>query len=121
MMTKSAMSIKRHELLTHIASSVESDAIGFGLSADIASQLGDNVANTISELFGGQNFTFPRDYIFKLNQRDLQIYDEFRGSNYAELSRKYNMTERNIRKVIDRVHKRMLKQKQPGLFDFLEE
>ncbi|WP_198192435.1 MULTISPECIES: Mor transcription activator family protein [unclassified Gilliamella] len=117
-MTKSAMSIKRHELLTHVSLSVANEAMDYGLPEDIANQLGDSIANTISELFGGQNFTFPRDYIFKLNQRDLQIYDSFKGNNYAELSQKYNMTERGIRKVIDRVHKRMLKEKQPTLFDF---
>lgn len=119
-MTKSAMSIKRHELLTHVSLSVANEAIDFGLPEDMASQLGDSIANTISELFGGQNFTFPRDYIFKLNQRDMQIYDEFKGTNYAELSQKYNMTERGIRKVIDRVHKRVMKHKQPALFDFLD-
>ncbi|MBI0114241.1 DNA-binding protein [Gilliamella sp. W8129] len=112
------MSIKRHELLTHVSLSVANEAMDYGLPEDIANQLGDSIANTISELFGGQNFTFPRDYIFKLNQRDLQIYDSFKGNNYAELSQKYNMTERGIRKVIDRVHKRMLKEKQPTLFDF---
>ena len=117
-MTKSAMSIKRHELLTHIASMATNDAIDFGLSKDAALQLGDCIANTLSELFGGQNITIPRDYIFKLNQRDLQIYDEFKGTNYAELSQKYSMTERGIRKVIDRVHKRVMKHKQPALFDF---
>lgn len=117
-MTKSAMTIKRHELLTHVSLSVANDAMDYGLPEDVAAQLGDSIANTISELFGGQNFTFPRDYIFKLNQRDLQIYDSFKGNNYAELSQKYNMTERGIRKVIDRVHKRMIKEKQPTLFDF---
>lgn len=117
-MTKSAMSIKRHELLTHVSISVANEAKDYGLPADVAAQLGDSIANTISELFGGQNFTFPRDYIFKLNQRDLQIYDAFKGNNYAELSQKYNMTERGIRKVIDRVHKRMIKEKQPTLFNF---
>ncbi|OCG02945.1 Mor transcription activator family protein [Gilliamella sp. wkB112] len=117
-MNKSAMSIKRHELLTHISLSVAREAMDYGLSDDIAAQLGDNIANTISELFGGQNLTFPRDFIFKLNQRDLQIYNAFKGNNYAELSQKYNMTERGIRKVIDRVHKRIIKEKQPALFDF---
>ncbi|WP_081297114.1 Mor transcription activator family protein [Gilliamella sp. Bif1-4] len=78
----------------------------------------DSIANTISELFGRQNITFPCDYRFKLNQRDLQIYDAFKGNNYVELSQKYKMTERGIRKVIDRVYKRMIKEKQPTLFDF---
>lgn len=119
-MTKSTMSVKRHELLTHVSTSVAKQAIDFGLSEDIATQLGDNVANTISELFGGQNFTFPRDYLFKLNQRDMQIYEAFKGNNYAELSQRYNMTERGIRKVIDRIHKHIIKQKQPSLFNFPE-
>lgn len=116
-MTKSAMSIKRHDLLSHVSLLATNEAIDFGLPEDVAAQFGDCVANAISELFGGQNFTFPRDYVYKLNQRDLQIYDAFKGYNYAELSQKYNMTERGIRKVIDRVHKRMVKQKQPSLFD----
>uniref|UniRef100_UPI0009E2E867 Mor transcription activator family protein n=1 Tax=Gilliamella sp. Nev6-6 TaxID=3120252 RepID=UPI0009E2E867 len=60
----------------------------------------------------------PIHLLFKLENIRQLIYDAFKGNNYAELSQKYNMTERGIRKVIDRVHKRMIKEKQPALFDF---
>lgn len=101
------MEVKRHELLTHVSIKVAKEALDFGMPEETASQLGCNVANAIAELFGGQNFTFPKNYAFKISQRDAQIYHEFKGNNYSQLSQKYRMTERGIRKVIARVKQKM--------------
>lgn len=101
------MEVKRHELFTHVSSQVAKEALDFGMPEETASQLGCNVANAIAELFGGQNFTIPKDYAFKISQRDAQIYREFKGNNYSELSQKYSLTERGIRKVITRVKQKM--------------
>ena len=101
------MEIKRHELLTHVSSKIAKEALDFGIAEEAALQLGCNVANAIAELFGGQNFTFPKNYAFKISQRDAQIYQEFKGNNYSQLSQKYHMTERGIRKVIARVKQKM--------------
>lgn len=106
-MIMNRMEIKRHELFTHVSNQVAKEALDFGLPEETASQLGCNVANAIAELFGGQNLTFPKDYAFKISQRDAQIYHEFKGNNYHELSQKYRMTERGIRKVITRVKQKI--------------
>lgn len=64
-MNKSSMSIKYRELLRHISLSVDNEAIDFGLPEEVTVQRGYIIANALSELFGCQNFTFSRDYIFK--------------------------------------------------------
>lgn len=112
------MEEKRHKLLSEVADHVAETASDYGCSTEQAEHLGLAVANFLAEHFGGQNFTFPRDYVYKLAVRDLQIYDEFKGNNWADLSSRYGITERGLRKLIHRVHKRVMKRKQPmlGLF-----
>ncbi|MEI7250302.1 Mor transcription activator family protein [Pectobacterium versatile] len=109
------MEEKRHKLLSEVADHVAETAADYGCSTEHAEQLGLAVANFLAEHFGGQNFTFPRDYVYKLALRDLQIYNEHKGNNWAELSSKYGITERGLRKLIHRVHRRMMKSRQPNL------
>ncbi|WP_113632195.1 Mor transcription activator family protein [Pectobacterium peruviense] len=109
------MEEKRHKLLSELADHVAETATDYGCSAEHAEQLGLAVANFLAEHFGGQNFTFPRDYVYKLAVRDLHIYDEHKGNNWAELSSKYGITERGLRKLIHRVHRRLMKSRQPNL------
>ncbi|WP_082877313.1 Mor transcription activator family protein [Comamonas thiooxydans] len=49
----------------------------------------------------------PKDYRWKLSQRESEIYAEFNGYNIADLARKFNMHERSMRKLLDRVRKHM--------------
>ena len=104
------MEHKRHKLLSEVADHVTETGVDYGLSSEQAEQLGLAVA--------GQNFTFPRDYAYKLSLRDMQIYEEFRGNNWAELSTKYGITERGLRKLIHRVHRQVMAHRQPQLFSF---
>ncbi|WP_371326449.1 Mor transcription activator family protein [Collimonas sp. OK307] len=45
------------------------------------------------------------------------MYAEFAGTNYDTLARKFQMTERGMRKLIERVHERELNKQQNRLFD----
>ena len=75
-----------------------------GPAADmVASSLTDHLA----DYWGGQLINIPKDYHWKLSQRDAEIYSEFNGYNYAELAKKHDMHERSLRKLLDRVKKRM--------------
>ena len=104
----SMMEVKRHELLNGISSMVSTIASEHGLHPDIAEQIGLNVSNFICEHFGGQNFTFPKDKVYKLAKRDLDIVRDFNGHNYSELSKKYNISENGIRKAVRRSKKSQL-------------
>ena len=75
-----------------------------GPAADmVASSLTDHLA----DYWGGQLINIPKDYHWKLSKRDAEIYSEFNGYNYAELAKKHDMHERSLRKLLDRVKKRM--------------
>ena len=75
-----------------------------GPAADmVASSLTDHLA----DYWGGQLINIPKDYHWKLSQRDAEIYAAFNGHNYAELAKKHDMHERSLRKLLDRVRKRM--------------
>lgn len=112
----SSMGNRRHELLSEVAYYVESLAIEHGVSKDVSEQLGVNAANLLAENWGGQMISIPKDHFYKLAERDELIYTDFKGNNWGELVRKYNMTENGIRRVINRVHKRIVNKLQPDLF-----
>lgn len=112
----SSMENRRHELLSDVALNMKLLAIEHGVSEEIAEQLGINAANFLAEHWGGQMLSIPKDHFFKLAERDELIYADFKGNNWSELIRKYNMTENGIRRVINRVHKRIINKLQPDLF-----
>lgn len=109
----SPMAIKRHKLYEEIADHVHSFVIGNGGNDTDAEKLSDGIVNLIADLFGGQNFTFPKDIGYDLKARDLKIYNEFLGSaNTVALGKKYGLTERGIYKVIARVKNKLRTEKQ---------
>lgn len=113
----SPMESQRHELLSDVETHGIEVFLSHGIERDIAEQAAIAIADFLAEHWGGQLVSFPKDYQYKLSIRDLIIYHEFTGNNYPALVRKYQMTERGIRKIIDRVHRRETSRRQPGLFD----
>lgn len=101
------MEQSRHELLSDLASHVTALLREFGVEADVAEQIGDNTANHMAEHWGGQTICYPKDYIFKLHARDLEIYDRFNGGNQMQLAREYKLSVRAIYKIIERVRRRI--------------
>nr|WP_269822172.1 Mor transcription activator family protein [Aggregatibacter actinomycetemcomitans] len=57
----------------------------------------------LCEEFAGQVIAFPKDYFYKIAQRDLEIYNSFNGRNWGELGRKYDLTENALRKIVKRI------------------
>lgn len=112
----SPMEMVRHELLRDIEDHVSALCKNYKLDAEVCEQISVSVADFLAEHYGGQVVVFPKDYRYKIAQRDLDIYNDFNGNNWFQLVKKYNMTESGIRRVIDRVRKRIVKQKQPDLF-----
>jgi len=116
-MSSDRMEIKRHELLSDMAAHCAEILIDHGIPEDVAHQAATAIADHMAMHWGGQSFTFPKDYLFKLSERDLLIYKEFTGANYDVLARQFDLTERGMRKLIDRVHKREVNKRQTRLFD----
>ena len=104
----SNMAIRRNQFLTdlmdvakaHLAEHVSETEADL-----VASSLTDHLAN----YWGGQLINIPKDYRWKLSQRDAQISREFKGYNLGELAQKYNVHERSMRKILSRIKKRLEK------------
>jgi hypothetical protein len=50
---------------------------------------------------GGQAIYLAKGVVMQLNVRDQQMCAEFRGNNYEELARKYNLTQMRVRQIVD--------------------
>jgi len=97
------MAARRHELLLDLVSTVSELGRDHGLRADVADQLGHELADRLAERWGGQNFMFPSDYHFRLARRDREILDAWRGGATTHaLAAKYGMAERSIRRLMRR-------------------
>lgn len=79
------------------------------VSANAADLVASSLTDHLADYWGGQLINIPKDYHWRLSQRDAEIYAEFNGCNYAELAMKHDMHERSLRKLLDRVKKRMAK------------
>lgn len=102
----SSMAVRRNEFLSdlldvakkHLAEHIPDAAADL-----VASSLTDHLTN----VWGGQNINFPKDYHWKLSKRDQELYEAFNGHNYAELAKRYDMHERSVRRLINRLRARM--------------
>lgn len=112
----SPMETVRHELLRDVEDHVNVLCKNYKLDDTLCERISVSVADFLAEHYAGQVISFPKDYYYKIAQRDLDIYQDFNGNNWFQLVKKYNMTESGIRRVIERVRKRIIKQKQPDLF-----
>ncbi|WP_420554018.1 Mor transcription activator family protein [Neptuniibacter marinus] len=106
----------RSELLDEVSSYTTKILTDHGIDDAVAEQSGFALAEFLAEHWGGQLINFPKNHLYKLARRDMQIYNEFNGRNYPQLARKHNMSIRGMYKLIERVHKRRLAETQPDLF-----
>lgn len=113
---KTGMDALRSELLDDVAAHAKNVLADHGIANDVAEQCGVALAEFLAEHWGGQLINFPKNFLYKLAQRDMAIYEEFTGHNHAKLASKYNMSVRGIYKLVTRAHKRIVAEKQPDLF-----
>lgn len=76
----------------------EQDALN-NVYREIADELGIDAAKTIYRMFRGQQISFPLRFLHpdKIKERILEEYD---GTNVRELARKYDYSEKTIRRAI---------------------
>lgn len=108
------MSVVRHELFTDIEQHLSRLLQDLGFEIDVADQASTSVADFLCEHWGGQYVVIPRDFKFKVACRDLEMYRSHRG-DFSATARKWGMTERGARKVIERVTRRLIEQNQGRL------
>lgn len=114
---KGGMDKLRSELLDDVSAHAMDILRDHGIDTELAEQCGVALAEHLAEHWGGQLINFPKNFLYKLAQRDMVIYSEFNGRNHAELAKRYKMSVRGIYKLIARAQKRVIAEKQPNLFD----
>ncbi|WP_330166238.1 Mor transcription activator family protein, partial [Escherichia coli] len=66
---------------------------------------------------GGQNVYFPMGMVWKVSQRDREIFREFNGRNHHELARKFGVSLQWVYSVVKRVRKEEISRLQGQLFE----
>jgi Mor family transcriptional regulator len=68
--------------------------------AELADAIGMDAVKQIIRTFGGEAIYIPKTESVLRASRDRAIYEEFDGSNYRELARKYNLSVPHIRVIV---------------------
>ncbi|HBC5210044.1 TPA: hypothetical protein KEU09_003331 [Serratia marcescens] len=104
------MSVKRSKLYIELSAHIKSFCESKSLTQEFSKELSDDIVDLIAVSFGGQNITFPADAQYYTDLRSIDIYNDFVDSfSYSELASKYGLTERGVRKVIERVKEKLKK------------
>lgn len=86
------------------------------LEHPIAAEVALEVAEHVRKNIGGVATYIPRGMSYELTLRDRQMWQDFKGDNYAELARKYDMTEMRVRQIIAQALKADRAARQQSLF-----
>lgn len=76
------------------------------------------VAHEFCREWGGDRVYLPKDIELPLQRRDREIWERYTGDNAWQLAREYNLTQRQIRYIIQLMRKRAVQLNQielPGL------
>ncbi|MGJ7605446.1 hypothetical protein GNX71_29215 [Variovorax sp. RKNM96] len=120
MSNDSRMSELRNELLADLAGTAERALIENEVPPAVAAIIASSVADHVADHWGGQMIYIPRDFQRKLAQIELEIFDAFTGANIPELSRKYEMTDSGLRRLITRVRAKLASSRHEQQLDMLE-
>ncbi len=82
-----------------------------------ASTLALSAVATIQEHFRGDAIYIAVGNSERLERRDLEMWEEFDGSNYASLGMRYGMTERQVYTRIKKIRPIAMARLQGSLFD----
>lgn len=98
--------IRRHELFERISEIAMQKMADYGVDGEVGEQAACAIIDALTEEWGGQYVTIPKDMTWKIAVRDLKVYNDFDGRNYSFLSKKYKLTVRTIYDIIKRVRRR---------------
>lgn len=102
--TESTMQDRRHRLLADVAAQAAATAQELGIANEIAEHIGCAIADRLAENWAGQQINFTLKDACGLSPRERLIAaDHIAGKRIYELAIKYHMSERGIRKLLDRL------------------
>lgn len=106
---------RRNELFVQTEGVVTAVLADHNVADSTAALAASAVTDMLAKNWAGQAFSFPKDYAWRLTQRDLEVYDKFTGNNHLELAREYGVRVNAIYKLIKRI--RRIAQEQAGQGD----
>lgn len=86
-----------------------------GITEEAATKFSRDISKQMCEQWGGQLIYFPYWLREELSERDLQIYDEFKGDNHHELSRKHHLSIQAIYRIVNLVRVQEIAKRQSSL------
>ena len=87
-----------------------------GLPADRCDEIAKVLRRRMSKLWGGQQLYFPKDLIMEIEERDLQLVDEYNGRNRDELCLKYDISVSRFYHILRAVRAAELARRQADMF-----
>lgn len=94
---------RRHELLLDAAEKVALRLIEqYGVPEESAIDIGNELADYLSEMWGGQDIYFAKDQTFKLSQRDWEIFGEMERGNARDLAKKHGISKVRVYQIYKR-------------------
>lgn len=112
-----AMQSLRAELFGDVAAVVCDLLKQHGLPADVCEQAGNAAADVIAEDWAGQVISVPKDFAYKLAQRDRDVLAAIAGGeSIASVASRLNLHVRSVYRIIKRADLRDRTRRQPGLF-----
>lgn len=103
--------LKRHELLAELQDVVARQLTDMGATPDAAALVAAFLVDYLSTYWAGQVVSFPKDALYKLTLKELEVLELFQGDNYDQLARQFGMTPRGMRKLISRINARIRAQR----------
>jgi Mor family transcriptional regulator len=74
------------------------------------------IAEAIRTEVGGAYEYIPKGQTWMLSRRDRDLYAKFRGDNYRQLAREYQLSEMRVRQIVERCRAADIQARQAGLF-----
>lgn len=109
--------VQRHELLASVAEHTALRLIEqHGVDVEVASDVGNDLADWLAEHFGGQSVYFVKDAGFLLDERDRAIFERMRRGNAPALAAEFGISYVRVYQIYKRRLKEARDLRQPQLF-----
>ncbi len=107
---------KAPDLLADLAKHTAVAAQEFGISEELAENIGMITAMRITHAWGGLFVYMPKAQDLFACEREKQIFNEFNGTNHTYLAKKYGLSIQWIYKIVKRVQKEEIAKRQMDMF-----
>jgi len=104
------------DLCIEIAGIIADVLVRNGQSHQEAERIAYETAAAVRDSMGGSVMYIPKGHHFKLSQRDLQIWGDYDGTNVNELATSYQLSNKQIYKILVRVRASESGRIQPDMF-----